>query len=107
MIQVDKNAQEQMAAFFEANNSKARSVRVYLHEGGWSGPALALALDEPKDSDHVSEYDSVKYIVDDELMIKVGDITINFIQQGMRSGFSMTCVNSIADPYFSGEACTY
>jgi len=68
---------------------------------------LALALDEPKDSDHVSEHDSVKYIVDDQLMIKVGDITINFIQQGMRSGFSMTCVNSITDPYFSGEACTY
>jgi len=34
MIQVDKSAQEQMAAFFEANNGKARSVRVYLHEGG-------------------------------------------------------------------------
>jgi len=34
MIQVTKNAQEQLAAFFEANNSKARSVRVYLHEGG-------------------------------------------------------------------------
>ena len=107
MIQVTKNAQEQIDAFFEANNSKARSVRVYLHEGGWSGSALALALDEPKDSDHVSEHDSVKYIVDDQLMIKVGDITINFIQQGMRSGFSMTCVNSITDPYFSGEACTY
>ena len=107
MIQVTKNAQEQIAAFFEANNSKARSVRVYVHEGGWSGSALALALDEPKDSDHVSEHDSVKYIVDDQLMIKVGGITINFIQQGMRSGFSMTCVNSITDPYFSGEACTY
>jgi len=51
---------------------------------------LALALDEPKDSDHVSEHDSVKYIVDDRLLIKVGDITINFIQQGMRSGFRMT-----------------
>lgn len=106
MIQVTNSAQEQMAAFFEENNGKARSVRVYLHEGGWSGPALALALDEPKDSDHVFEYDSVKYIVDDGLMIKVGDITINFIQQGMRSGFSMTCVNSIAEPCFSGEACT-
>ena len=68
---------------------------------------MALALDEPNDSDHVFEYDRVKYIVDDGLMIKTGDITIDFIQQGMRSGFSMTCVNSIADPYFLGEACTY
>ena len=106
MIQVDKSAQEQMAAFFEANNSKARSVRVYLHEGGWSGPALALALDEPNDSDHVFEYDRVKYIVDDGLMIKTGDIAINFIQQGMRSGFSMTCVNSIAESCSLGGACT-
>ena len=106
MIQVDKSAQEQMAAFFEANNGKVQSVRIYLHEGGWSGPALALALDEPNDSDHVFEYDSVKYIVDDELMIKVGDITINFIQQGMRSGFTMTCVNSIAESCSLGGACT-
>lgn len=106
MIQVSKSAQEQMAAFFEANNGKARSVRVYLHEGGWSGPALALALDEPNDSDHVFEYDRVKYILDDELMIKVGEITINFIQQGMRSGFSMTCANSIAESCSLGGACT-
>jgi len=67
---------------------------------------LALALDEPNDSDHVFEYDSVKYIVDDALMIKTGEITIDFIQQGMRSGFSMTCVNSIAESCFSGGACT-
>ena len=106
MLQVTDSAQEQMAAIFEANNGKARLVRGYFHEGGWSGPALALALDEQNDSDHVFEYDSVKYIVDDGLMIKVGDITINFIQQGMRSGLSMTCVNSITDPYFSGGACS-
>jgi len=34
MIQVTKKAQEQMATFFEENKDKARSIRVYLHEGG-------------------------------------------------------------------------
>jgi len=67
---------------------------------------LALALDEPNDSDHAFEYDRVKYIVDDGLMIKTGDITINFIQQGMRSGFSMTSVNSIAESCSLGGAYT-
>ena len=66
-----------------------------------------MALDEPKDSDHVSEYDTVKYIVDDGLMIRVGDVTIDFIQQGMRSGFTLACVNNIAEPYASGGACAW
>jgi Fe-S cluster assembly iron-binding protein IscA len=34
MIEVTKKAQEQMATFFEKNKDEARSIRVYLQEGG-------------------------------------------------------------------------
>ena len=34
MIEVTPKAQAQVAAFFEQQKDKARSVRIYLHEGG-------------------------------------------------------------------------
>ena len=34
MIQVTTQAQQEIAAFFEGNVDKARTIRVYLHEGG-------------------------------------------------------------------------
>jgi len=34
MIEVTPKAQEHVAAFFDRQTDKARSVRIYLHEGG-------------------------------------------------------------------------
>lgn len=53
MITVTDGAREELEAFF-ADKEKT-PVRVYLAPGGCSGPRLALALDEPRETDQVFE----------------------------------------------------
>lgn len=73
-----------------AENSIASPLRVALMQGGCSGPALGLALDEPKDSDKVFENDTLKFLVEENLFNTTGDITVDFVDAGPRSGFGIT-----------------
>jgi len=46
-----------------------------------------MVLDEPKETDDVFEVDGFTYIVDKGLMKEAKDISVDFVEQGMRSGF--------------------
>jgi Fe-S cluster assembly iron-binding protein IscA len=43
-----------------------------------------MALDEPKDTDHVFDIDGFKYIVDKEFMEKIKPIKIDFSVMGFK-----------------------
>ncbi|MBW2643997.1 MAG: IscA/HesB family protein, partial [Deltaproteobacteria bacterium] len=43
-----------------------------------------MALDEPKDADHVFDIDGFKYIVDKEFMEKAKTIKIDFSEMGFK-----------------------
>jgi len=64
-----------------------------------------LALDEPKDSDEISEYGDVKYLIDRDLLGKTGDITIDFVVEGWNSGFTLTSQNPVSDACSAGGSC--
>jgi len=51
---------------------------------------LSLALDEPKETDEVYDHNGVRYIVDGELKRLTGGITIDYVEMGWRSGFTIT-----------------
>jgi iron-sulfur cluster assembly protein len=51
---------------------------------------LGLALDEPKDNDTKVEESGITFLVDNELMVSCGEIKVDFMESGMRSGFSIT-----------------
>jgi Fe-S cluster assembly iron-binding protein IscA len=51
---------------------------------------LGLALDEPKESDATYDNDTLKFLVDNELMKNCGAIKIDYADAGYRSGFSIT-----------------
>jgi len=51
---------------------------------------LGLALDEPKDSDLKVEEGDLTFLVDSELMKNCGDIKVDFVESGMRSGFTIS-----------------
>jgi iron-sulfur cluster assembly protein len=48
---------------------------------------MALALDEPKDSDHTTEFEGVTYLLDKDLAEKIGEVTVDFQEEGWRAGF--------------------
>lgn len=63
---------------------------------------MSLALDEPKESDEVFANDGVKYIIDPDLVKRTGNITIDFVDMGWRSGFSV----SSERPVLGGGTCS-
>ena len=67
MVEVTASATQSIAEYFEGK--EIAPIRIFLNEGGWAGPSLALALDEPRDSDYTYDIDGFKYIVDKEFIL--------------------------------------
>jgi len=51
---------------------------------------LGLALDESKESDIKVVEGELTFLVDNDLMQKCGDIKVDFVESGMRSGFAIS-----------------
>ncbi len=51
---------------------------------------MGLALDEPKDNDEVVDQDDLKFLVEKGLLATCGEILVDFVEAGPRSGFSIT-----------------
>ena len=87
-------AVDKLKEYMEQNKIDS-ALRIALMQGGWAGPSLGLALDEPKENDKVFENDSLKFLVEDSLLTTCGGITVDFVDAGPRSGFGITSVNPI------------
>lgn len=51
---------------------------------------MALALDEPTETDRSVEVEGVTYLIDKELAEKVGTVKVDFSERGWRIGFVVT-----------------
>ena len=51
---------------------------------------MGLALDEPKENDAKVEESGITFLVDNDLMTSCEDIKVDFMESGMKSGFSIT-----------------
>ena len=80
MINVSKPAQEQVRIYFEGK--EIAPIRIFLNSAGCAGPSLAMALDEKKDTDAVFTFDGVEYIIDKDLLEKVGTVDIDYAGSG-------------------------
>jgi Fe-S cluster assembly iron-binding protein IscA len=56
---------------------------------------LGLALDEPKETDAKYEQDGLTFLVDNNLLDTCESIKIDFVDSGMRSGFSISSTKPI------------
>ena len=65
---------------------------------------MGLALDEPKATDVKYEQDGLTFLVDDGLLKTCGSIKIDFVDAGMRSGFSISSTNPIGGGGCSSSA---
>ncbi len=84
MVEVTEAAQQQIIEYFK--DKDLMPIRIFLNEGGWGGPSLAMALDEQKDSDDVYDLDGYQYIVDKDFLKKATPIKVDFKEVG----FSVT-----------------
>ncbi len=97
MLEVTDTATTQIAEYFK--DKDVAPIRIFLNEGGWGGPGLAMALDEPKDTDNVFDIDGYKYIVNKEFMDKVQPVKVDFLG----FGFKLSCAVEFGQ---SGGGCS-
>ena len=104
MLTVTDSAQAALKDYFEKQKVSS-ALRVFLSQGGWSGPSLALALDESKESDNVYDINGITYLVDKTLSDQAKEIKVDFINQMGRSGFSVTS-SMISGGGSCGSSCS-
>ena len=82
MLEITATATEQISEFFKGKD--VSPIRIFLNEGGWGGPSLAMALDEPKDADNVYDIEGFKYVVNKDFMEKAKPIKVDYIDIGFK-----------------------
>ena len=89
MLEVTEKANEMIKKFFE-DKEEANPIRIFLSQGGWSGPSLGMALDEPKDDDEIVKDNGFTYLINKELFEQAKPINVDFVDSGMGQGFSIS-----------------
>lgn len=89
MLDITTEANEKLVEYLKDNNITS-ALRVLLMQGGCSGPSLGLALDEEKKQlDERFQRQDLTFLIDKELLRQCGGVTIDYIDSGSRSGFSV------------------
>ena len=91
---VADTAVEKLKEYMAQNNINS-ALRITMMQGGCSGPALGLALDEQKDNDEVFHKDELQFLVEKGLFSLCGAINVEYIDAGQRSGFKISSANPV------------
>jgi iron-sulfur cluster assembly accessory protein len=73
-----------------------QALRVAVRGGGCSGFQYALALDQPKDDDHVFEHQGVSVVVDKVSMQFVFGSEVDYVDGLQGAGFTVNNPNVVA-----------
>lgn len=72
----------EIKSIIEQNPEEGKAVRVYLAGMGWSGPSWGLALDEQKDGDEVYTEDGLTFLMEKDLNVQFGEMTVEYTDHG-------------------------
>ena len=104
MFEVSAAAQKQVADYFRGKDIVP--IRVFLNQGGWAGPSLALALDESKKTDVSYEIDGFTYVVEKTLIEEAKPIKIDFTGMGFKITSSLRLGGEGCSGCGSGSSCS-
>ena len=82
MVEVTEEAAKQISEYFKGK--EVTPIRIFLNAGGWGGPSLAMALDEPKDSDNVFDVNGFQFIMEKEFYEKAQPVKVDFLGYGFK-----------------------
>ena len=96
-MSVSDTAAEKIRDLTAANaESGEQALRVAVKGGGCSGFQYALALDKPKDDDHVFEHNGVSVLVDKVSMQFVFGSQVDYVDGLQGAGFTVNNPNVVA-----------
>ena len=87
MLEVTETATKQLEEFFK--DKEIPGIRIFMNEGGWGGPSLAMALDEPSENDDIFNIDNFKYIINKDFMEKAKPLKVDYSTLGFKISSSM------------------
>ncbi|MBU1053864.1 MAG: IscA/HesB family protein [Proteobacteria bacterium] len=82
MFTVTEAAQMELKSFFKVKEMQLQPVRIFINQGGCSGPQMALALDEKRDNDSTFRVDGIQYLIDRDLLKKAQPISVDYGSNG-------------------------
>ena len=88
MFEVGEEASERIKRFLEGR-AGLQSIRILMTEGGWKGPFLVMALDEPKENDEVLTERGVTFLIEKTLFERVKPISIDYTHSALGSGYTL------------------
>jgi iron-sulfur cluster assembly protein len=88
MFEVSEEASEKIKQFLEGLEA-LQTIRVLMTEGGWRGPYLVMALDEPKEDDEVFTEKGVTFVIEKALFERVRPIRIGYTHSTLGSGYTL------------------
>ena len=91
---ITDTAADKLKDYLTQNNIDS-PLRVALMQGGCSGAALSLALDEQKDKDEVFEKNDLTFLIEKGLLDLCGSVNVEYVDAGPRSGFSISSANPV------------
>lgn len=94
MLEVTAQANDKLVEYMQENNMTS-SLRVFIAQGGCSGPSLALALDEEKEGDEIFQKEKLVFLVEKALLDQCGSIRVDYVDAAGRSGFSVQSANAL------------
>lgn len=104
MFEITETALENLKSYLQQNNTES-AIRIALMQGGCAGPVLGLALDEVKDNDTTFHEDTIRFLIEKELLSTCGAVKIDFVEAEHGSGFSITSTNAIGGGGCSSGSC--
>ena len=88
MFTVTDTGLEVIKDFIKAKKADS-AVRITLSMG-CSGPALSMALDDPRNEDEVFEEKGTKFVIDKDIYNQAKPINVDFVDTPHGSGFKLT-----------------
>ena len=104
MLEITETALKELNAFFEGKDKQ--SIRIYLAPGGWRGPRLALALDEPLEDDTVIEQDGFTFCVNETLLKDSEGMQLDVTYMGFVIEPKKPFANAGSDCGSCGSSCS-
>jgi iron-sulfur cluster assembly accessory protein len=96
-VTVSDTAAEKIRGLTESTEeSGEQALRVAVKGGGCSGFQYALALDKPKEDDHVFEHNGVSVVVDKVSMQFVFGSQVDYVDGLQGAGFTVNNPNVVA-----------
>ena len=87
MVEVTELAEQQITE--QLKGREVSGIRIFLNEGGWGGPSLSLALDEPQEGDETYNVDGIDILVDKRAMPYAVVSTVDYIDSMWGKGFTI------------------